>query len=97
MPFAEINDHKLYYEDTGGSGPVLLFSHGFVLDRTMWAPQIAASSKNFRCVCWDERGHGMSDCTIGWWPCCRSSGVDAGAASRCALATLSCSASATAW
>lgn len=63
MPFAELNDHKLYYEDTGGSGPVLLFSHGFVLDRTMWAPQIAASSENFRCVSWDERGHGMSDCT----------------------------------
>jgi pimeloyl-ACP methyl ester carboxylesterase len=62
MPFALINDHRIYYEDTGGTAPAVVFSHGFVLDRTMWAPQVAALSDRYRCIVWDERGHGMTEC-----------------------------------
>ena len=36
MPFAVINDHRIFYEESAGRGPVVVFSHGFVLDRTMW-------------------------------------------------------------
>ncbi|GAB4658947.1 alpha/beta fold hydrolase [Mycobacterium avium] len=62
MPFAVINDHRIFYEDTAGMGPAVVFSHGFVLDRTMWTQQVEALSDQFRCVVWDERGHGMTEC-----------------------------------
>jgi pimeloyl-ACP methyl ester carboxylesterase len=62
VPFAIINDHRIFYDDSGGTGPAVVFSHGFVLDRTMWAAQVEALSEQFRCVTWDERGHGMTEC-----------------------------------
>jgi pimeloyl-ACP methyl ester carboxylesterase len=48
MPFANINRHHMYYEDSGGRGPVILFSHGFLLDHSMWEEQVASS----RCITW---------------------------------------------
>lgn len=58
MPTVQVGDQKLYYEDTGGNGPVVVFSHGLLMDRTMFAPQIAALSGKYRVISWDERGHG---------------------------------------
>src|SRR3569623_242087 len=58
MPTAQIGGQTLYYEDTGGNGPVVVFSHGLLMDRTMFAPQIAALSAKYRVISWDERGHG---------------------------------------
>ncbi|WP_161976577.1 alpha/beta fold hydrolase [Mycolicibacterium sp. CH28] len=63
MPFANVNDHTLYFEDNGAANlPTVLFSHGFVLDHTMWEPMVTALSHRYRCIVWDSRGHGMSDC-----------------------------------
>lgn len=50
---------ELAYEERG-SGPVLLFVHGFPLDRTMWVPQLAGLAKHRTCVAVDLRGHGLS-------------------------------------
>src|ERR1041384_2859936 len=50
---------ELAYEERG-SGPVLLFVHGFPLDRTMWIPQLAGLAKVRTCVALDLRGHGLS-------------------------------------
>jgi pimeloyl-ACP methyl ester carboxylesterase len=50
---------ELAYEERG-SGPVLLFIHGFPFDRTMWIPQLAGLAKVRTCVAVDLRGHGMS-------------------------------------
>ncbi|WP_280191325.1 alpha/beta fold hydrolase [Delftia sp. PS-11] len=60
MPFASVNGQNLYYEDTGGRGPALVFSHGLLMDHTMFAPQVQALQGRFRCICWDERGHGQT-------------------------------------
>ena len=60
MPYAEVNGQRLSYEDTGGIGPVIIFSHGFLLDGTMFAPQVAALRDRYRCVVWDARGHGKT-------------------------------------
>ena len=61
MPFAAINGHNIFYTDTGGEGkPVLLFSHGLLMDHTMFAPQVEAFKADFRCIAWDERGHGQT-------------------------------------
>lgn len=61
MPFARIGENRLYFEDTGGPGPVVLFSHGFLLDHEMWQAQVEALKGRFRCITWDERSHGMSE------------------------------------
>jgi 3-oxoadipate enol-lactonase len=60
MSTAAINGVHIHFQDTGGSGPVLLFSHGFMMDHTMFATQVAALSDQYRCVSWDERGFGMT-------------------------------------
>jgi len=60
MPFVVVNDQKLYYTDTGGDGPVILFSHGLFMNQAMFAPQIAALRDTHRCIAWDERGHGQT-------------------------------------
>ena len=60
MPIAAVNGQKLYYEDTGGTGPAVIFSHGLFMDHEMFAPQVAARRRRYRCLTWDERGHGLS-------------------------------------
>lgn len=60
MPTLERPGAQLYYEDGGGDGPVVCFSHGILMDADMFAPQINALRDEFRCVAWDERGHGRS-------------------------------------
>ena len=49
----------LAYEERG-SGPALVFIHGFPLDRRLWIGQLAALPKLRRCVAVDLRGHGLS-------------------------------------
>lgn len=60
MPYADVNGQRLYYEDTGGSGPAIVFSHGLLLDGTMFSPQLTAFRDRYRCIVWDERGHGKT-------------------------------------
>ena len=60
MPHACVNGQRLYYEDTGGPGPAIIFSHGILLDSAMFAPQVAALRDRYRCIVWDERGHGRT-------------------------------------
>jgi pimeloyl-ACP methyl ester carboxylesterase len=47
------------------TAPVLVFAHGLSLDLTMWRAQWAALSPEFRCVLYDQRGHGRSDLAAG--------------------------------
>jgi pimeloyl-ACP methyl ester carboxylesterase len=61
MPFVNIQGNRLYFEDSGGDGPPVLFSHGFLLDHSMWEAQVAALRDRYRCITWDERSHGMSE------------------------------------
>lgn len=60
MPIAAANGQKLYYEDTGGSGPPVVFSHGLFMDHEMFAPQVEALKGRYRVITWDERGHGKT-------------------------------------
>jgi len=60
MPFAPVNGQQLYFEDTAGTGPVVVFSHGNLMNSQMWAPQVEALRGEFRCVVWDERLHGRT-------------------------------------
>jgi len=60
MPFAEVNGQRLYFEDSGGDGPPVIFSHGFLMDREMYSFQVAALADAFRCITWDQRGFGQT-------------------------------------
>jgi 3-oxoadipate enol-lactonase len=61
MPFAEVNGQRIRFDDSGGDGPAVILSHGFLMDREMFAPQIAALSPEFRVIAWDERGFGETE------------------------------------
>src|SRR5690348_1803715 len=60
MPMLRVNGTELYYGDTGGRGPAILFGHGLFWDSSMFAPQIAALKSRYRCVAYDHRGQGQS-------------------------------------
>jgi 3-oxoadipate enol-lactonase len=61
MPFADVNGQHIYFEDSGGSGAPVIFSHGYLMDHEMFEPQVAALSDEFRCITWDERGFGQTE------------------------------------
>ncbi|MBB6247887.1 alpha/beta hydrolase [Rhodanobacter sp. A1T4] len=69
MPYAAVNGQKLYYEDTGEGASVLVFSHGLLMDHTMFAPQAEALKHRycsifFRVLCSGSlRGHEISTIT----------------------------------
>jgi len=56
MATAEVNGATIAYDDTGGDGPVVVLAHGFLMDRTMFAPQVDALRDRYRVVTWDQRG-----------------------------------------
>jgi len=58
MALAHVNGTDIRFEDSGGDGRVLLFSHGFLMDHTMFDAQVDAFSDDYRCIRWDERGFG---------------------------------------
>jgi pimeloyl-ACP methyl ester carboxylesterase len=58
MSVAEVNGQRISYQDSGGDGAPILFSHGFLMDGAMFDAQVAALKGEFRCITWDERGHG---------------------------------------
>ena len=61
MPYAEVNGQRIWFEDSGGAGPAVLFSHGFLMDADMFAPQVEALAGEFRCIAWDERAFGRTE------------------------------------
>jgi pimeloyl-ACP methyl ester carboxylesterase len=60
MPIAQVNGQQIYYEDSGGRLPPVIFSHGLFMDHEMFAPQVRALRSRYRCITWDERGHGAT-------------------------------------
>lgn len=55
-----INGHRMHYIDVG-SGPTILFVHGTPTWSYLYRQQIAALSREYRCVAIDHIGFGMSD------------------------------------
>ncbi|GAA0619979.1 alpha/beta fold hydrolase [Sporichthya brevicatena] len=61
MAYADINGQRIFYTDSGGDGPPVVFSHGFLMDSSMFAPQVAALAGEFRVITWDARGFGATE------------------------------------
>ena len=61
MPYFAASDlTKIYYEDTG-NGETILFAHGLGSSHFELKPFIDHFRKDYRCVCYDHRGHGASE------------------------------------
>ncbi len=61
MPFAEVNNARLFYRLEGKSTlPVLVLSHSLGCDHEMWAPQMPSLLDHFQVLRYDTRGHGAS-------------------------------------
>jgi 3-oxoadipate enol-lactonase len=65
MAKISVNGVELFYEDTGGAGEPILFSHGLLWNTSLFAPQTAALKGRFRCISYDHRGQGQSADTDG--------------------------------
>lgn len=61
MPHADVNGQRLFYTDSGGDGPPVVMSHGFLMDHTMFAAQVDAISDTHRVITWDERAFGSTE------------------------------------
>jgi pimeloyl-ACP methyl ester carboxylesterase len=61
MPYAEVNGQRIYYQDTGGDGPAIVLAHGFLMDRSMFEPQIEEFGGTYRLITWDQRGFGQTE------------------------------------
>ena len=60
MAFMEQNGFRLYFEDTGGHGPTVLFLHGAGGNHLSWWQQVPVFAEEYRCVTMDQRGFGQS-------------------------------------
>jgi pimeloyl-ACP methyl ester carboxylesterase len=59
MTVAELNGIEIGY-DVAGSGPAVLFTHGYQASRRMWSAQAEALKDRYTAITWDLRGHGES-------------------------------------
>jgi pimeloyl-ACP methyl ester carboxylesterase len=46
----ELAAGTIEYEDTGGNGPVLVLTHGLVMDASLWRKVVADLRSDYRCV-----------------------------------------------
>jgi 3-oxoadipate enol-lactonase len=60
MATIRVNGTSLYYEDTGGNDPPIVFSHALLWNTALFAAQIAALKNRYRCIAYDHRGQGKS-------------------------------------
>lgn len=57
-----INNLMVSYTDNGSDeAPVIIFIHGFPLNKTMWDNQLNALKEDYRVISYDIRGHGDSE------------------------------------
>src|SRR2546427_2657420 len=60
MAFMVKDGFRLYYEDTGGNAPTLLFLHGAGGNHLSWWQQVPVFAEEYRCLAVDQRGFGQS-------------------------------------
>src|SRR5262245_60855349 len=60
LPTIDVNGTTLAYDDTGGDGPAVVFSHALYFDRDMFSAQVARFGRAYRVVTYDHRGQGAS-------------------------------------
>lgn len=58
----KVNNITVSYNDEGSdNAPVIIFIHGFPLNKSMWDSQVNTLKDNYRVITYDIRGHGKSE------------------------------------
>ena len=63
MPIFNSDGARIHYEDSGGKGDAIVFSHGLLFSGDMFEAQVAHFKNRFRCITFDHRGQGRSGVT----------------------------------
>jgi pimeloyl-ACP methyl ester carboxylesterase len=61
MPYLQINNTQIYYEDQGNGPETIIFSHGLLWSGYLFHNQIAILKNRYRCITFDFRGQGQSE------------------------------------
>ncbi len=65
MPYIQLNDVNLYYEDQGKGVDTLVFGHSMLFNLRMFDEQVNYLKSSYRCIRFDFRGQGKSEVTPG--------------------------------
>ena len=60
MAFMTKDSFRLYYEDSGGNAPAIVFLHGAGGNHLSWWQQLPVFADEYRCIAVDQRGFGQS-------------------------------------
>lgn len=60
MPIVKVNGVELFYKETGRGPETIVFSHGLLMDHSMFEAQLAAFAGRYRVIAYDHRGQGES-------------------------------------
>lgn len=63
MPYLNVNNARLYYEESGTGPETIVFSHGLLWSGKMFAAQVAHLKSRYRVITYDHRGQGRSEVT----------------------------------
>ena len=67
MPYAQVRDLKLYYEEFGVGEPILFLHSHFSRGLLAFSSQILPFQGKYRCIFPDFRGHGRTQCDDLTW------------------------------
>jgi 3-oxoadipate enol-lactonase len=62
MPTIRINGVQYAYQEFGQGQETLVFAHGVLMNSNAFHAQILTLSPYYRCIAFDWRGHGQSEC-----------------------------------
>jgi pimeloyl-ACP methyl ester carboxylesterase len=65
MPFAELGERRVYYEEHGEGEPVLLIN-GLGADHRAWQLQTESLAREFRVIVFDNPGVGQTSSARRW-------------------------------
>jgi len=60
VPTVKVNGVELFYKETGRGSEAVIFSHGLLMNHTIFESQRAALEPYFRVIAYDHRGQGQS-------------------------------------
>jgi 3-oxoadipate enol-lactonase len=61
MPYLNIKQAKIHYEESGSGPETIVFLHGLLMSGDMFRGQVEALSDRYRCITFDHRGQGKSE------------------------------------
>jgi 3-oxoadipate enol-lactonase len=61
MPTIQVNGVNFFYKESGSGPETIVFSHGLLMDHSMFEPQRAVFEKQYRVIAYDHRAQGQSE------------------------------------